>query len=793
MKLFLGVNDKHADQILKCKLALAFTGLKYEEEAIPERLQHCGPYLREVPEGPNAGEGERVFSANAICRYVSARADVSLAHDDLAVDEWLEFEELELAPTLSKVQSPGDMDDIALAAMEVLLKSIDAKISNSSDFVVDDKISLADIVLGVTLRTALAVVSTPKLPNLSRYIQTLWTTPVFQSLTPPTTTPATPEHPSLTPSMAQGDSQDSILYILYTLFAQAVAVAYPHVNPISTHEIARVKDPRHKAEYQCNSAMAIYKHLKSTRSSEAAPKSPRDVGLAILAAVPENAVISKCEVAGPGFVNIFLTKTFVQHRVATLLREGVQPMPGQKKLKIVVDFSSPNIAKDMHVGHLRSTIIGDAMCRILEFEGHEVVRTNHVGDWGTQFGMLICYLLDEYPSWQDEMPDITDLTLLYKNAKARFDEDESFKARSREKVVALQSGTDPESLKAWTILCDISRLEFQKVYDRLDVKLTEFGESKYNPMIPQVIDILKSKDMLENSGGAQVVFTDVCQQPFMMVKSDGSYLYDSTDLAAIWYRLTQLSADWIIYYTDYTQCDHFKLFFEVARRAGILHPEPRHRVNHIGFGTVNDESGKRFKTRSGETVRLVDLLDESKDRMKVHLLERIAAGQTSLPAHEVEAAAEQIGYGAVKYFDLKQSPTSNYVFSFDRMLNTQGDTAVYLLFAYARLSSIIRKSDVDMAKLSQEALVDPIEPAEWALAVELLQFQDVLAFIKKDLMSNRLCAYLYSLAEKTQTFVTTCRVLHSEEQNARLLLCQATVHMMKLCFNLLGIKPLDQI
>eukprot|EP00644_Phytophthora_capsici_P004374 jgi/Phyca11/565311/estExt2_Genewise1.C_PHYCAscaffold_170498 len=538
--------------------------------------------------------------------------------------------------------------------------------------------------------------------------------------------------------------------------------------------------------------MSIFTALKGTPN---AARSPRDVASTIIAAMPETRLLDRLSIAGAGFINAFLTKEFVAARLSNVLANGVQPAP-QKKQTVVVDFSSPNIAKDMHVGHLRSTIIGDTMARILEFQGYDVKRINHVGDWGTQFGMLICHLTETFPTWETEMPDVTDLTKLYKAAKERFDADEAFHERSKAQVVLLQSG-DENSRKVWETLCEISRREFQKVYDRLGVSLNEMGESFYNPIIPNVLDQLRAKGIVEMSNGAEVVFTKAFKQPFMLVKSDGSYLYDTTDIAALWYRLHEMKADRVIYYTDYTQKDHFSLLFEVGKMSGIYDPT-KQRADHVGFGTVNDESGKRFKTRSGETVRLVELLDEAKVRMKAQLVERIEAGQTSLPMDQVDAAAEKLGYGAVKYFDLRQSPTSNYIFSFDRMLSTNGDTAVYLMFAYARLSSIIRKSGVDMAALVAQQqkegnVLKPEHLTEQALVIELLQLQDVIVFINKDLSSNRLCSYLYTISEKVQTFVTACRVLGSEEQSSRLLLCDATLKVMKTCFSLLGIDPLDQI
>ncbi|OQS06182.1 arginyl-tRNA synthetase [Thraustotheca clavata] len=764
MELIVGTFN---ERVLKCMVALKETGASFE--------------LRKAPTPsttPKLAVGELTLNtANSICRYVASNAG-KLAFDDLAVDDFVEWEERTLRVALA------GSDKAALSSV------IEGKIRATS-FLVGNAMTLADVVVAPVLRVALNGLPADKfaLTNARAYVANFFAIPVVaaadsfvenKGLAPRTTQP-------LSKDTAAGKTFDHLQGIIENLFDEAIHKAFPGVlaQYNIALDVARTRTQKF-GDYQCNNAMNIFTALKGTSG---APSSPRDVATAILAAMPENNVIENLSVAGPGFINAFLKKEFIGTRLETLLQKGVHAAPS-KKMKIVIDFSSPNIAKDMHVGHLRSTIIGDAMCRILEFQGHEVMRINHVGDWGTQFGMLICHLMDVFPNWQEVMPDITDLTQLYKNAKQRFDEDEAFHKRSKDQVVLLQSG-DEQSRKVWNTLCDISRKEFQKVYDRLGVSLYEMGESFYNPIIPKVIKMLEDQKITEDSNGAKVIFTSKYKQPFMLVKSDGSYLYDTTDIAALWYRLNEMKADWIIIYTDYTQQDHFGLLFEVGKMSKILDPS-KHRVNHIGFGTVNDESGKRFKTRSGETVRLVDLLDEAKARMKEQLTSRIASGQTSLPASEVDAAAERIGYGAVKYFDLSQSPTTSYEFSYDKMLSTTGNTAVYLLFAYARLSSIIRKSGVDMKTLDTKVL-KLADPHEVALAVELLQFQDIICFINKDLASNRLCAYLYNIAEKVQLFVTKCRVIGVPEQNSRLLLCQATLKVMQTCFQMLGIDPLDQI
>lgn len=789
------VSDKPGAEEHKCFLALALTNTKFSTGASDPKYAACGPQI--VAMNPATKQDEVIFSANAVCRFVAAQRNNALQVDDLAVDEWLAWESTVLAPWVAKAKKQTQPDASALSAeLAALLTAKDEAQAASADamaFLFGNELSLADVVAGVTLREAFAVVAAsasdaPVVAKYRAYVAQLFARAEFAKATAAPVQASVADLSHLDVALLAGTTQHNVLTLVETIFDAAIHAAFPGLD-IPAVEVTRTKNAKF-GDYQCNSAMAIFTALKGTPN---AAKAPRDVAQTIIASIPPNAAVHNFSVAGPGFINAFLTPTFVANRIATVLRHGVQPSPETQKMNIVIDFSSPNIAKDMHVGHLRSTIIGDTMCRILEFQGHHVERINHVGDWGTQFGMLICHLTETYPNWATEMPDVQDLTKLYKAAKERFDVDADFHKRSKDQVVLLQSG-DATSLQVWQILCDISRREFQKVYDRLGVSLREMGESFYNSIIPSVLDMVRAKGLMQDSDGAQCVFTTVHKQPFLLVKSDGSYLYPTTDIAALWYRLHVLKADWIVIYTDYTQKDHFDLLFEVGRMAGILDPAT-HRVNHVGFGTVNDESGKRFKTRSGEVVRLVELLDEAKNRMKAQLLARIDAGQTSLPRDQVDAAAEKIGYGAVKYFDLRQSPTSNYIFSFDRMLSTNGDTAVYLMFAYARLCSIIRKAGVDMPALvaQADALLQPAHATEVALAQELLQLPDVIAFINKDLSSNRLCSYLYTVAEKVQTFVTSCRVLGSDEQSSRLLLCEATLKVMHKCFALLGIDPLDQI
>lgn len=480
-----------------------------------------------------------------------------------------------------------------------------------------------------------------------------------------------------------------------------------------------------------------------------------------------------------------------------------------------VPLSSPDSDPNpIPAGHLRSTILGDCIAKVCEFSGFDVLRVNHVGDWGTQFGMLITYLTEAYPDPTEVLGmDMTSLTAIYKASKKRFDEDPAFKERSRLNVVSLQAH-DPVCVNIWKILCEMSRREFQKVYSALDVHLEEVGESFYNPFIPAVIEELSALGLLVEDQGMQVVKLPHFTIPLILRKSDGGYGYDSTDMAALKYRLFTRDRDWIIIITDAGQATHFHMCFDAGEAAGWVQQDrdvlrsstplvtkeqtkKSARLDHIGFGVICGDDGKRFKTRSSETVRLMDLLDEAVVRMQEILTERVKEGKSSLTLEDIPHAARCIGYGAVKYFDLKQHPSTNYIFSYDRMLDTKGDTAVYLMFAYARLVSILRKA-ADAGKhletfASSAVVLD--HPAERALAFELLQFGDIIKSILTDLLPNRLCDYLKEISVKFTDFVTKCHVLSAPQGvlESRLVLCEATRRAMEKCFYLLGIKPLDRI
>ncbi|GAY51273.1 hypothetical protein WN943_001062 [Citrus x changshan-huyou] len=539
-------------------------------------------------------------------------------------------------------------------------------------------------------------------------------------------------------------------------------------------------------DYQCNNAMGLWSKIKGKGTEF---KGPQPVGQAIMKNLPPSEMIESCSVAGPGFVNVVLSKNWMAKNIQKMLVDGIETWaPKLRVKKAVVDFSSPNIAKEMHVGHLRSTIIGDSLARMLEFSNVEVLRRNHVGDWGTQFGMLIEYLFEKFPNSEDanetaigELQSMLtkNSTLytrpsknkkeFYRRSKNRFDSDPAFKERAQQAVVRLQSG-EPKYHEAWAQICEISRKEFDKVYKRLRVDLEEKGESFYNPYIPGVIDELSKQGLVEESQGARVIFIEGVNIPLIIVKSDGGFNYASTDLAALWYRLNEEKAEWIIYVTDVGQQLHFDMVFSAAKRAGWLSADDSTypKASHVGFGLVLGEDGKRLRTRFSEVVRLVDLLDEAKNRSKAVLIER--GKDKEWTEEELEQTAEAVGYGAAKYFDLKNNRLTNYTFSFDQMLNDKGNTAVYLLYAHARICSIIRKSGKDIEELKK-----------------------VIEEALTNLLPNVVCEYLYNLSEYFTRFYSNCQVVGSAEETSRLLLCEATATVMRKCFHLLGIVPVYKI
>ncbi|MCO5613462.1 hypothetical protein L7F22_067739 [Adiantum nelumboides] len=545
-------------------------------------------------------------------------------------------------------------------------------------------------------------------------------------------------------------------------------------------------------DYQCNNAMGIWSKIKG-KSSEF--KSPNAVGQGIAKALPSSPLIEKTSVAGPGFVNVIISSRWMEERIHKMLIDGVGSWaPSLGLERAVVDFSSPNIAKEMHVGQLRPTIIGDSISKMLEYCKVEVLRRNHVGDWGTQFGMLIEYLFDEHPDWDlsgDEQA-VYKLQALYKDSKRKFDEDPLFKEKAQQAVVLLQGG-DKRYREAWEEICSISRKEFDQVYKRLKVVLEERGESFYNPYIPSVIKELESKGLVSESEGAKVIQVEGQSIPLIIVKKDGGFNYASTDLAALWYRLNVEKADWIVYITDVGQSLHFEMFFNAARQAGWLAADekPLPKTTHIGLGLVLGLDGKRFRTRSTAVVRLADLLDEAKSQSKQGLIDR--GREDEWEADELEQAAESLGYGAVKYADLKNNRTTNNTFNFDQMLDVRGNTAVYLLYAHARICSIFRKSGKDIDELKKVGTLRLVHENERLLGLHIIRFPEIIEDALRDLLPSTVCEYLYGLSEVFTKFYSTCKVVGSEEETSRLLLCEATAVIMRKCFELLGITPLYRL
>jgi len=479
-------------------------------------------------------------------------------------------------------------------------------------------------------------------------------------------------------------------------------------------------------DYQCNSAMSIFSELKRQGSTRFA--SPRSLAETIIQELPDsNGLFEEASVAGPGFINVSFSTSILASRVQMLIQDSdgkasfAQSAKNALPKRAVVDYSSPNIAKEMHVGHLRSTIIGETICRALESLGVDVVRLNHVGDWGTQFGMLLTHLEDNATFGGYE---IKDLQAFYKESKLRFDKDEEFKERSQLAVVKLQSG-DPAMTRMWKEICEISRKEFEDIYRMLGISLIERGESYYNDIIPIVLNDLVDKNIAVENDGALCIFGSEDDPPLICRKSDGGFNYASTDLAAIWQRVTKLNAQWVIYVTDVGQGKHFEAVFDAAEKAGWLTLDDEKqsvRVDHVGFGLVLDENGKRFRTRSGDTVPLKALLHEAQTRC----LKTLQARGTNLAADDIEEAARIMGMAAIKYSDLQNNRLTNYTFSYDRMLDMKGNTAVYLLYTHARVSSILSRSeDKDLKKFDVDENTLENEK-ERALAIAILKLPDAL-------------------------------------------------------------------
>ncbi|ECF1701156.1 arginine--tRNA ligase [Salmonella enterica subsp. enterica] len=540
-------------------------------------------------------------------------------------------------------------------------------------------------------------------------------------------------------------------------------------------------------DYQANGMMAVAKKLGMA---------PRQLAEQVLTHLDLSGIASKVEIAGPGFINIFLEPAFLAEQVQQALASERLGVSQPTRQTIVVDYSAPNVAKEMHVGHLRSTIIGDAAVRTLEFLGHHVIRANHVGDWGTQFGMLIAWLEKQQQENAGDMA-LADLEGFYRDAKKHYDEDEAFAERARNYVVKLQSG-DTYFREMWRKLVDITMTQNQITYDRLNVTLTRddvMGESLYNPMLPGIVADLKAKGLAVESEGATVVFLDEFKNKegdpmgVIIQKKDGGYLYTTTDIACAKYRYETLHADRVLYYIDSRQHQHLMQAWTIVRKAGYV-PNSVPLEHHM-FGMMLGKDGKPFKTRAGGTVKLADLLDEALERAR----RLVAEKNPDMPADELEKLANAVGIGAVKYADLSKNRTTDYIFDWDNMLAFEGNTAPYMQYAYTRVLSVFRKADIDEQALASAPVIIS-EDREAQLAARLLQFEETLTVVAREGTPHVMCAYLYDVAGLFSGFYEHCPILSAENnavRNSRLKLAQLTAKTLKLGLDTLGIETVERM
>ncbi|MEU9791604.1 arginine--tRNA ligase [Streptomyces sparsogenes] len=592
-------------------------------------------------------------------------------------------------------------------------------------------------------------------------------------------------------------SVPSLAATVHQRLADALSAALPEAG--AADPLLRRSD---RADFQANGMLALAKKLKGN---------PRELAAKVVESLPAGGVIADIEVSGPGFLNITVSDEAIVETLAARAADARLGVPrAENPGTTVVDYAQPNVAKEMHVGHLRSAVIGDAVVRILEFAGEKVVRRHHIGDWGTQFGMLIQYLI-EHPHELDHKADpaqdqaasgeeaMSNLNRLYKAARALFDSDEEFKERSRRRVVDLQAG-DEETLALWRKFVDESKLYFYSVFDKLDMEIRDpdvVGESGYNDMLAETCRLLEESGVAVRSEGALCVFFDDVKGPdgkpvpLIVQKSDGGFGYAATDLSAIRDRVGHLQADSLVYVVDARQSLHFKMVFETARRIGWL-GEKTH-AYQLAFGTVLGKDGKPFKTREGETVRLVDLLDEAIDRATAVVREK--SENLGLTEEEIAERGAQVGIGAVKYADLSTSAARDYKFDLDQMVSLNGDTSVYLQYAYARIQSILRRADEGQKPAAHPEL--PLAPAERALGLHLDQFAETLKEVAAGYEPHKLAAYLYQLASHYTTFYDKCPVLKAEgglaQVENRLFLCDLTARTLHQGMALLGIRTPERL
>lgn len=569
---------------------------------------------------------------------------------------------------------------------------------------------------------------------------------------------------------------------LHQLVAAEVEQAFSANGLTDQPIILQPAKNRDFGDYQINGVMGA---AKKTRQN------PRELAQKVADALQQNPLIATAEVAGPGFINLKLRPEKLAQYIKTSLQdEHLGIARNSKPQTIVIDYSSPNLAKEMHVGHLRSSIIGDSLNRVLTFLGHKVIAQNHVGDWGTQFGMLVAYLIEQQQNGRADL-ELADLEQFYRNAKVRFDEDKNFADTARDYVVKLQSG-DASVLALWQQFVQTSLQHAQAVYKKLDLKLLPAdvtGESFYNDQLQSTVNELLAKGIAVDSNGTKVVFLDEFKNQdnepaaFIIQKKDGGFLYASTDLACLRYRINTLHGNRLLYVVDARQSLHFDELFTVARKAGWL-PDTVH-AEHVPFGTMMGRDGKPFKTRSGDTVKLMDLLNEAVTRASA----LVASKNPELSTDEIAHIGEVVGIGAVKYADLSKNRTSDYIFDWDSMLSFEGNTAPYLQYAYTRVQSVFRKAGT----WDNNAAITLNEAMEQQLAVELLKFEDVLDSVANTSYPHYLAAYLYQIATLFSRFYEACPILKADEatRNSRLQLTSLTGKTLQQGLALLGIDTLE--
>ena len=598
--------------------------------------------------------------------------------------------------------------------------------------------------------------------------------------------------------MHKSSNINTLRAVINDFLISSIAQAFPELDNHSINPVLQVATIAGFGDYQSNGAMALAKQLKVN---------PRDVASSIVTKIEANnqksPIFSKIEIAGPGFINLWLDDKFLSTKLKKLFQSDdldVDINQG-KGLKVAIDYSSPNVAKEMHIGHLRSTIIGDSFARILGFLGYDVIRQNHLGDWGTQFGMLIQYLIENRQNKELKEKQMSDLNFLYKESKKLFDHDINFAKKARNRVVLLQQG-DKETNQYWHDIVDNSVQYFQNIYSDLGVLLTQDdvkGESFYNNFLKQIVEKLDALGLVELSDGAKVIFLEGFETkekkplPFMIQKSDGGFLYATTDLAAANYRINDLNAGRIIYVTDARQKQHFEMLFGVLNKANLTKDV---KLEHICFGAILGADRKPFKTRSGETIKLSLLIQEAKERA----YKLVSTKNPELSEHDKRNISAKVGIGALKYADLCNDKIKDYIFDWDKMLAFDGNTAPYLQNAYVRIKAIFRKVDIDNKDIlnfdmkNLENFISDNNVFEHNLTLGLLSFKEIIYDVADNLELHKLCNYLYNLASTFHKFYENCSISKAENDDIRrnrLILCSITAETLRIGLSLLGIDVLD--